>query len=120
MCTVHPRHALASLEGTWLTIASHLNDLGVTLVNQTRAIGHVAQAVYVGDLFVELDIPAQGEHLDTKMTVNVMVRHLRAVADAVTRASAASNTEEGVRDGLLVADADLDLRGAWKVGPRPT
>ena len=119
VCAVHPRPCPAPLEGTWLTIASHLNALGVTLVNQTRAIGHVAQAVYLGDLSVELDMPAQGEQLDMKIAVNETVRHLRAVAGAATRISTASNTEEGVRDGLLVADPDLDLRGAWKVGSLP-
>ena len=81
------------------------------ITNQMRSISEVAKAVAMGDLSKRVQVDAQGEMLDLKMTVNSMVNQLSMLADEVTRVSLQVGTE-----GILGVQATVpDVQGIWKV-----
>jgi osomolarity two-component system sensor histidine kinase NIK1 len=81
------------------------------ITNQMRSISEVTQAVAMGDLSKRVQVDAQGEMLDLKMTVNSMVNQLSALADEVTRVSLQVGTK-----GILGGQATVpDAQGIWKV-----
>jgi osomolarity two-component system sensor histidine kinase NIK1 len=65
----------------------------------------------MGDLSKRVQVDAQGEMLDLKMTVNSMVNQLSVLANEVTRVSLQVGTE-----GILGGQAAVpDVQGIWKV-----
>ncbi len=65
----------------------------------------------MGDLSKRVQVDAQGEMLDLKMTVNSMVDQLSTLADQVTRVSLQVGTE-----GILGGQATVPhVQGIWKV-----
>ncbi|KAF9357973.1 histidine kinase osmosensor [Mortierella sp. NVP85] len=80
------------------------------LTTQVRSIAEVTTAVACGDLSKTIDVEAQGEICELKLTVNSMVEQLRTFAAEVTRVAREVGTE-----GKLGVQAQVqDVQGTWK------
>src|SRR5437868_3228996 len=98
------------VSGTWKDLTDNVNILAGNLTNQVRNIAHVTTAVARGDLSRKITVPAQGEILELKETVNEMVDQLRAFAAEVTRVAREVGTE-----GKLGGQAQVPgVAGTWK------
>ena len=96
--------------GAWEELISAVNLLAANLTSQVRNIALVTTAVARGDLSRKITVPAQGEILELKETVNEMVDQLRAFAAEVTRVAREVGTE-----GKLGGQADVKgVSGTWK------
>jgi HAMP domain-containing protein/GAF domain-containing protein len=77
---------------------------------QVRNIAQVATAVANGDLGQKITVDAQGEILELKQTINVMVDQLSSFADEVTRVAREVGTE-----GKLGGQARVEgVEGTWR------
>ncbi len=98
------------VSGTWKDLTDNVNLLAGNLTNQVRNIAFVTTAVASGDLSKKITVEAQGEILELKNTMNVMVDQLRDFASEVTRIAKEVGTE-----GKLGAQADIKgVAGTWK------
>jgi HAMP domain-containing protein/signal transduction histidine kinase/CheY-like chemotaxis protein len=98
------------VSGTWRELTDNVNLLAGNLTNQVRNIALVTTAVANGDLSQKITVQAQGEILELKNTINVMVDQLRNFASEVTRIAKEVGTE-----GKLGAQADpKGVGGTWK------
>src|SRR5207302_1568178 len=98
------------VSGTWKDLTDNVNILAGNLTDQVRNIALVTTAVARGDLSRKITVPAQGEILELKETVNEMVDQLRAFAAEVTRVAREVGTE-----GKLGGQADVKgVSGTWK------
>src|SRR6185295_72788 len=88
--------------GAWKELVEAVNLLAANLTSQVRNIALVTTAVARGDLSRKITVPAQGEILELKETVNEMVDQLRAFAAEVTRVAREVGTE-----GKLGGQADV-------------
>src|SRR5207247_1051732 len=80
------------------------------LTAQVRNIAEVTTAVANGDLSKKITVAVQGEILELKDTINVMVDQLRSFASEVTRVAREVDTE-----GELGGQADVKgVAGTWK------
>ncbi|KAF9982551.1 hypothetical protein BGZ75_005976 [Mortierella antarctica] len=80
------------------------------LTTQVRSIAEVTTAVACGDLSKTIDVQAQGEISELKLTVNSMVEQLRTFAAEVTRVAREVGTE-----GKLGGQAEVeDVGGTWR------
>src|SRR5205823_431261 len=96
--------------GVWKDLTDNVNVLARNLTDQVRNIALVTTAVARGDLSRKITVPAQGEILELKETVNEMVEQLRAFAAEVTRVAREVGTE-----GKLGGQADVrGVSGVWK------
>src|SRR5207248_987331 len=96
--------------GVWKDLTDNVNVLAGNLTNQVRNIAVVTTAVARGDLSRKITVPAQGEILELKETVNEMVGQLRSFAGEVTRVAREVGTE-----GKLGGQADVKgVSGTWK------
>ena len=96
--------------GAWKEVVDAVNLLAANLTSQVRNIALVTTAVARGDLSRKITVPAQGEILELKETVNEMVDQLRAFAAEVTRVAREVGTE-----GKLGGQADVKgVSGTWK------
>src|SRR5207302_877693 len=96
--------------GAWKELVDAVNLLAANLTSQVRNIALVTTAVARGDLSQKISVPAQGEILELKETVNEMVDQLRAFAAEVTRVA----REVGM-EGKLGGQADVKgVSGVWK------
>jgi signal transduction histidine kinase/HAMP domain-containing protein len=96
--------------GTWKDLTDNVNLLANNLTAQVRNIAEVTTAVARGDLSRKITVPAQGEILELKDTVNQMVEQLRSFAGEVTRVAREVGTE-----GKLGGQADVKgVSGTWK------
>lgn len=59
-------------EGTWRVLVGNVNMMAANLTAQVRSIAHVTTAVAMGDLSTKIEVPAQGEILELKNTINEM------------------------------------------------
>jgi len=95
--------------GTWKDLTDNVNVLARNLTDQVRNIALVTTAVARGDLSRKITVPAQGEILELKETVNEMVDQLRAFAAEVTRVAREVGTE-----GKLGGQAQVPgVAGTW-------
>jgi len=100
----------ARASGAWKELVEAVNLLAANLTSQVRNIALVTTAVARGDLSRKITVPAQGEILELKETVNEMVDQLRAFAAEVTRVAREVGTE-----GKLGGQADVKgVSGVWK------
>ena len=67
--------------------------MAANLTSQVRNIAQVATAVANGDLGQKITVDAQGEILELKQAINVMVDQLSSFADEVTRVAREVGTE---------------------------
>ncbi|MBL1082571.1 HAMP domain-containing protein [Streptomyces actinomycinicus] len=98
------------VSGTWADLTDSVNAMAGNLTTQVRDIAQVATAVARGDLSQKIDVPARGEILELKSTINTMVDQLSAFADEVTRVAREVGTE-----GRLGGQADVKgVKGTWR------
>ncbi|MEU2223463.1 HAMP domain-containing protein [Streptomyces sp. NPDC018347] len=98
------------VSGTWADLTDSVNAMAGNLTTQVRDIAQVATAVAKGDLSQKIDVPARGEILQLKETVNTMVDQLSAFADEVTRVAREVGTE-----GRLGGQAQVPgVAGVWR------
>ncbi|MDF3301241.1 HAMP domain-containing protein [Streptomyces tropicalis] len=98
------------VSGTWADLTDSVNAMAGNLTTQVRDIAQVATAVAKGDLSQKIDVPARGEILQLKETVNTMVDQLSAFADEVTRVAREVGTE-----GRLGGQAKVfGVAGVWR------
>ncbi|OAQ35936.1 hypothetical protein K457DRAFT_1768328 [Linnemannia elongata AG-77] len=98
------------VDGTWKELTDNVNTMASNLTTQVRSIAEVTTAVACGDLSKKIDVQAQGEISELKLTVNSMVDQLSMFANEVTRVAREVGTE-----GKLGVQAQVnDVRGTWK------
>ncbi|BAC68795.1 histidine kinase [Streptomyces avermitilis] len=98
------------VSGTWADLTDSVNAMAGNLTTQVRDIAQVATAVAKGDLSQKIDVPARGEILELKETVNTMVDQLSAFADEVTRVAREVGSE-----GRLGGQAQVPgVGGVWR------
>ncbi|KAG0354096.1 hypothetical protein BGZ54_001840, partial [Gamsiella multidivaricata] len=98
------------VSGTWKELTDNVNTMASNLTTQVRSIAEVTTAVACGDLSKKIDVEAQGEISELKLTVNSMVERLRTFAAEVTRVAREVGTE-----GRLGGQAEVrGVDGTWK------
>ncbi|CAO1627455.1 unnamed protein product [Sympodiomycopsis kandeliae] len=98
------------VEGRWRELKDVVNRLAANLTTQVRGVALVTKAVARGDLSQKIDVEANGEILELKVTINVMVEQLRRFANEVTRVS-----REVGSAGQLGGQAQVPgVEGVWK------
>jgi len=98
------------VEGTWKALTENVNGMATNLTTQVRSIASVTTAVAEGDLSLKIDVPAQGEILQLKETINEMVDRLQKFANEVTKVAREVGT-----DGILGGQARVqNVEGTWK------
>ncbi|GAC1482150.1 MAG: hypothetical protein PVSMB9_07810 [Candidatus Dormibacteria bacterium] len=96
--------------GTWKDLTQQVNQLAANLTTQVRNIADVTTAVARGDLSMKITVDVQGEILELKETINVMVDQLNAFASEVTRVAREVGTE-----GKLGGQAQVKgVAGTWE------
>nr|BFF23108.1 hypothetical protein GCM10025732_10730 [Glycomyces mayteni] len=101
---------MPGVSGTWKDLTESVNDMASSLTDQVRDIAKVTGAVARGDLNQKIAVPAQGEILELKTTVNTMVDQLSNFADEVTRVAREVGTE-----GRLGGQAQVfGVSGTWR------
>ena len=98
------------VSGTWKDLTDNVNFMAGNLTGQVRNIAEVTTAVANGDLSKKITAEAQGEILELKSTINIMVDQLNAFAGEVTRVAREVGTE-----GKLGGQAEVKgVAGTWK------
>src|SRR5207253_1669763 len=96
--------------GVWKDLTESVNSMAGNLTAQVRNIAEVTTAVANGDLSRKITVDVQGEILELKNTINIMVDQLNAFASEVTRVAREVGTE-----GILGGQADVrGIAGTWK------
>jgi len=96
--------------GVWKDLTDNVNLMAGQLTNQIRNIAEVTTAVANGDLSKKITVDVQGEILELKNTINVMVDQLNSFAGEVTRVAREVGTE-----GKLGGQAQVrGVGGTWK------
>jgi CheY-like chemotaxis protein/HAMP domain-containing protein len=96
--------------GTWKDLTNSVNVMASNLTDQVRNIAEVTTAVANGDLSKKVTVDVQGEFLELKNTINVMVDQLNSFAGEVTRVAREVGT-----DGKLGGQAEVEgVAGVWK------
>lgn len=111
-------------EGTWRVLVENLNMMASTLTAQVRSIAQggiflllpddsltmiVTTAVANGDLTRKIEVEADGEILELKTTINLMVERLQEFSTEVIRVAREVGSE-----GRLGGQAKMsDLQGVW-------
>ncbi len=102
--------SVPGVAGTWKDLTDSVNMLAGNLTNQVRNIALVTTAVANGDLSKKITVDANGEILELKSTINIMVDQLSSFASEVTRVAREVGT-----DGKLGGQAEVkDVSGTWK------
>src|SRR5207247_277873 len=71
--------------GVWKELTDNVNFMAGNLTSQVRNIAEVTTAVQQRDLPKNITVDVQGEILELKNTINVMVDQLNGFANEVTR-----------------------------------
>ncbi len=98
------------VSGTWKDLTDNVNSMAGNLTGQVRNIAEVTTAVARGDLTKKITVDVQGEILELKNTINVMVDQLSSFAAEVTRVAREVGTE-GKLGGQAVVKG---VAGTWK------
>ena len=97
------------VSGTWRDLTASVNSMADNLTDQVRNIAQVTTAVAQGDLSQKITVPARGEILELKSTINQMVDQLSSFAAEVTRVAREVGTE-----GRLGGQAEVEgVSGTW-------
>ncbi|KAF9577093.1 hypothetical protein BGW38_007921, partial [Lunasporangiospora selenospora] len=98
------------VDGTWKELTDNVNTMAANLTAQVRDIANVSKAVAMGDLTKKITVNVNGEMMDLKNTINIMVDQLQQFATEVSRVSLEVGTE-----GKLGGQAHVkDVSGTWK------
>ncbi|KAJ1966982.1 histidine kinase osmosensor, partial [Dispira parvispora] len=101
---------VADVDGIWEELTDNVNGMARNLTNQVRDIASVCKAVARGDMSKTVTVDVQGEMLDLKKTINIMVSQLQTFALEVTRVAREVGTE-----GKLGGQAKVEgVDGTWK------
>src|SRR5207237_1212905 len=101
---------VAGVAGVWKDLTDNVNYMAGNLTSEVRSIAQVRTAVETGDLSKKITVEVQGEILELKNTINVMVDQLNAFASEVTRVAREVGTE-----GRLGGQAHVQgASGTWK------
>ena len=96
--------------GTWRDLTQNVNAMAANLTVQLRDVSAVATSIADGDLTRKITAEAQGEILQIKNVINIMVDRLSLFADEVTRVAREVGTE-----GVLGGQASVPgVAGTWK------
>src|SRR5438128_2500137 len=96
--------------GVWKDLTDNVNIMASNLTSQVRNIAEITTAVQQGDLSKKITVDVQGEILELKNTINVMVDQLNAFGNEVTRVAREVGTE-----GKLGGQAEVEgVAGVWK------
>ena len=99
-----------AVAGVWKDLTDNVNLMASNLTGQVRNIATVTTAVANGDLSRKITVDVQGEILELKNTVNIMVDQLNAFCAEVTRVAREVGTE-----GRLGGQAQVKgVSGVWK------
>lgn len=99
-----------NVEGKWAELTDNVNVMAQNLTSQVRGISEVTQAIARGDLSQKIEVHAQGEVLELKITINEMVDTLDTFARELKKVA----RDVGV-DGKMGGQANVDnVRGRWK------
>ena len=102
--------SVPGVAGTWKDLTDNVNFMASNLTGQVRNIADVTTAVAKGDLSRKITADAQGEVLELKSTINIMVDQLSAFAAEVTRVAKEVGTV-----GKLGGQAEVPgVGGTWK------
>src|SRR5437660_8328435 len=101
---------VSGVGGVWKDLTDNVNLLAGQLTSQIRNIAEVTTAVANGDLSKKVTVRVQGEILELKDTINVMVDQLNAFASEVTRVAREVGTEGKLGGQAHVRGVD----GVWK------
>ena len=95
--------------GTWADLTDSVNLMASNLTAQVRNIAEVTTAVAQGDLTRKITVEAEGEILELRNTINIMVDQLSSFAAEVTRVAREVGT-----DGQLGGQATVGgVGGTW-------
>ncbi|WP_241687836.1 HAMP domain-containing protein [Janthinobacterium sp. 17J80-10] len=98
------------VSGVWKDLTENVNLMANNLTNQVRNIAEVTTAVAKGNLSRKITVDVQGEILQLKDTINIMVDQLNSFAGEVTRVAREVGTE-----GKLGGQAQvMGVDGVWK------
>ncbi|KAI9728303.1 MAG: histidine kinase osmosensor [Cirrosporium novae-zelandiae] len=98
------------VEGKWEDLTNNVNVMAQNLTSQVRSISDVTQAIARGNLSKKIEVPAQGEMLTLKNTINNMVDRLDRFAAELKRVA----RDVGV-DGKMGGQANVEgVEGRWK------
>jgi HAMP domain-containing protein/CheY-like chemotaxis protein len=96
--------------GTWKDLTDNVNLMAGNLTGQVRNIAEVATAIANGDLSKKITVQVNGEILELKNTINIMVDQLNSFASEVTRVA-----REVGEEGKLGGQAEVrGVAGTWK------
>ncbi|KAJ1988049.1 histidine kinase osmosensor [Coemansia spiralis] len=101
---------VVGVDGTWKDLTDNVNKMARNLTDQVRSISQVTKAVAHGDLTQKIDVDVQGEMLELKNTINVMVDQLSTFASEVSRVAREVGTDGKLGGQAYVAGVD----GTWK------
>jgi len=79
------RAEVAGLSGSWRALVDEVNAVSAILTSQIRASSQVLKAYAEGDLSGRVSVPAQGEMLELKETINSLADNLEELKSAVAR-----------------------------------
>jgi len=85
--------------GVWKDLTDNVNFMASNLTAQVRNIADVTTAVQKGDLSKKITVEVQGEILELKNTINVMVDQLNAFASEVSRVAREVGSEGRLASG---------------------
>ena len=98
------------VSGVWKDLTDSVNAMAGNLTVQLRDVSKVATAIASGDLGQKITVEVQGEILQIKDVINVMVDQLKSFAGEVTRVALEVGTE-----GQLGGQAEVPgVSGVWK------
>jgi len=98
------------VSGVWKDLTDSVNAMAGNLTVQLRDVSKVATAIATGDLGQKITVEVQGEILQIKDVINVMVDQLKSFAGEVTRVAREVGTE-----GKLGGQAEVEgVSGVWK------
>jgi hypothetical protein len=98
------------VSGVWKDLTDSVNAMAGNLTVQLRDVSKVATAIANGDLGQKITVEVQGEILQIKDVINVMVDQLKSFAGEVTRVALEVGTE-----GKLGGQAEVKgVSGVWK------
>nr|WP_314539533.1 HAMP domain-containing protein [uncultured Massilia sp.] len=98
------------VSGVWKDLTDSVNAMAGNLTVQLRDVSKVATAIASGDLAQKITVEVQGEILQIKDVINVMVDLLKSFCGEVTRVAVEVGTE-----GRLGGQAEVEgVSGVWK------
>ena len=98
------------VSGVWKDLTDSVNAMAGNLTVQLRDVSKVATAIANGDLGQKITVEVQGEILQIKDVINVMVEQLKSFSGEVTRVAVEVGTEGRLGGQAEVAGAS----GVWK------